>query len=253
MALQEEFEKQGIWLFRYRSYLPLIILVFGGFFYVYAKMNPKSFLLANTSWEPIYNCFCLLVGILGLYVRIYTVGHTPANTSGRNVKEQVADELNSTGIYSVVRHPLYLGNFLMWLSPALLTGNFWFVLAFCLLYWVYYERIMFAEEQFLRRKFGEKYTSWAEGAPAFWPRLSSFKKPAYPFSMKKVLKKEKNGLAALFLIFCLFNFVGKWLTKDLYWGWYDYFIAYSCGFAVVVYLILKYLKRKTHVLDEQGR
>lgn len=253
MALQEEFEKQGIWLFRYRSYLPLIILVFGGYFYIQTQRNPQSFYLAKTAWEPLFNCFCLLVGILGLYVRIYTVGHTPKNTSGRNVKEQVADELNATGIYSIVRHPLYLGNFLMWLSPALLTANFWFVLAFCLLYWVYYERIMFAEEQFLRRKFGEKYTAWAENVPAFWPSFKQFKQPLYPFSIKKVLKKEKNGLAALFIIFCLFNFCGKWITGNLSWGWYDYFIAYSCGFTVIVYLILKYLKRKTGVLDEQGR
>jgi len=83
---------------------------------------------------------------LGLFIRAYAVGHTPANTSGRNTKEQLADELNTTGIYSMVRHPLYLGNFFMWLGAAVLTKNGWFIVAFILLYWIYYERIMFAEE-----------------------------------------------------------------------------------------------------------
>ncbi|WP_317038972.1 hypothetical protein ACF3NR_05840 [Vaginella massiliensis] len=52
-------------------------------------------------------------------------------------------------MYSMVRQPLYLSNFLMWIAPAMLTGNFWFIVAFCLFYWVYYERFMYAEEQFL--------------------------------------------------------------------------------------------------------
>ena len=35
MALQEEFEQQGVWLFKYRSNLPIIILVLGYALYYY--------------------------------------------------------------------------------------------------------------------------------------------------------------------------------------------------------------------------
>jgi hypothetical protein len=93
----------------------------------------------------------------------------------------------------------------MWLGPALVTVDLWFIISFCLLYWVYYERIMFAEEQFLRKKFGDVYLQWSQGVPAFLPNFSNFISSNFPFSWKKVLKKEKNGLAALFLIFCLFD------------------------------------------------
>jgi len=102
-----------------------------------------------------------LISLCGLAIRVYTVGHTPANTSGRNTAGQLAESLNTTGIYSLVRHPLYLGNFFMWLGVALLIANFWFVIAFVFAYWIYYERIMFAEEQFLRTKFGPTYVEWA--------------------------------------------------------------------------------------------
>ena len=125
-------------------------------------------------------------------IRIYTVGHTPVGTSGRNTAGQVADSLNTTGIYSVVRHPLYLGNFLMWLGIALLTCNIGFVTAFILGYWIYYERIMYAEEQFLRRKFGDTYLHWAEQTPAFLSRFNRFKPSGLPFSWKKVAKKKKT-------------------------------------------------------------
>lgn len=253
MALLENMEKQGIWLFKNRSYLPLIILAFGIGAYLRVELNPQLFFLEGTPWEVFYECFCLLIGMTGLAVRIYTVGHTPRGTSGRNVNEQIANELNTTGMYSIMRHPLYFGNFLMWLSLALLTGNFWFVAIFSLVYWIYYERIMFAEEQFLRRKFTSDYTSWAKNVPPFCPRFRRFKKPAYPFSWKKVLKKEKNGLAALFILFCLFNFLGKWIERSPHLDWYDWFMLTTCSFTIITYLVLKYLKKKTSLLDEAGR
>jgi len=250
MALQEELEKQGIWLFRYRGTLPLFILVIGAFLYVRIKYIPGTFFLEETAWERPYEYVCLLVSLIGLGIRIYTVGHTPRNTSGRNVTEQIAETLNTTGIYSIVRHPLYLGNFFMWLGPGLLTGNFWFIVAFIFFYWIYYERIMFAEEQFLRRKFGTIYTDWAENVPAFIPRFKNFIKPEWPFSWKKVLKKEKNGLASVFVVFTVFNVAGELIQHKTD---YNYFFIISCIICVVLYFILKYLKRRTAILDEEGR
>jgi protein-S-isoprenylcysteine O-methyltransferase Ste14 len=250
MALQEEFEKQGIWLFRYRGTLPLLILVIGAILYLRTKYYPGTFILEETPWERPYEFLCLFVSLIGLGIRVYTVGHTPRNTSGRNVAEQIAETLNTTGIYSVVRHPLYLGNFFMWLGPGLLTGNFWFIVAFILFFWIYYERIMFAEEQFLRRKFGNVYTGWAEKVSAFMPNFKNFVKPEWPFSWKKVLKKEKNGLASVFVVFTAFNIAGETIQHRTD---YNYFFIISCVISVVLYFILKYLKRRTEVLNEEGR
>ena len=250
MALQEEFEKQGVWLFRYRGVIPLVFLFIGAALFVRTEMYPEIFFLKETPYEIYYEMFCLFISLFGLYIRIYTVGHTPVNTSGRNTEKQVADTLNTTGIYSIVRHPLYLGNFFMWLGPAFLTGNIWFVVAFCLFYWIYYERIMFAEEQFLRRSFGEIYTDWAKNVPAFIPSFKNFKKPGLPFSWKKVLKKEKNGLAAIFLIFAAFDITGELIHAETN---YNYFLIVACVLTGLMYLVLKYLKYKTSILNEQGR
>jgi protein-S-isoprenylcysteine O-methyltransferase Ste14 len=240
MALQEEMESQGNYLFKHRGTFPIIILLIG--FYVFIREDTHEF--------GSYQYVCFLVAMFGLYIRSYTVGHTPANTSGRNTAGQLADTLNSTGIYSTVRHPLYVGNFFMWLGAALLTGNLWFVIAFIFIYWVYYERIMFAEEQFLRKKFGAVYTSWAAVTPAFIPSLKNFVKPSVPFSWKKVLKKEKNGLVAVFLIFFIFYAAGSYIDKTEI---DNKFLIYGTIISVVLYLILKYVKKYTKVLDEEGR
>lgn len=114
MALQEELERHGNWLFKRRSNLPLIILVVGLYVHWHTETHPGVFILEDTCYEIYYETCCLIIALLGLALRIYTVGYTPANTSGRNTEQgQVADKLNTTGIYSAVRHPLYLGNFFM--------------------------------------------------------------------------------------------------------------------------------------------
>jgi protein-S-isoprenylcysteine O-methyltransferase Ste14 len=250
MALIEEFEKQGNWLFRYRGILPMIILLIGGGVFAYTEMFPDYFYIKSSPLKNYYELFCLFVSFYGLLIRVYTVGHTPRNTSGRNVKGQLADTLNTSGIYSIVRHPLYFGNFFMWLGPALLIGHPWFVVAFCLFYWIYYERIMFAEEQFLRRKFGDAYTNWAENVPAFFPKFKNFTKPNISFSFKKVLKKEKNGLVAIFLIFAAFNFAGEHIGEQ--YG-YNFPLYIATGISVVFYFVLKFLKKQTSILNEEGR
>lgn len=246
MPLQEEFEQQGIWLFKYRSFLPLIILFVALAVYLFPKYTGEVH-INNSNSESVFLMSCIAISLLGLLIRIYTVGHTPKNTSGRNTEEQVADELNTTGIYSLVRHPLYVGNFFMWLGPALFTANIWFVVAFCFLYIVYYERIMFAEEQFLRRKFGANYTDWASEVSVIFPSFKNFKSPKYPFSWKKVIRQEKNGFASIFVVFAFFSVLGDLVSKDKS---YNLALVYSAIISLVIYFILKYLKRQTTVLQD---
>jgi len=247
VALQESIEKQGNFLFRYRSFLPLIIVLAGIVIFIFDLHNG---LLADTDEYLTLQKISLAVSFFGLAIRIFAVGHTPANTSGRNTKEQLADEVNTSGIYSTVRHPLYLGNFFMWLGTVILIGNWWFLAVFTLAYWIYYERIMYAEEQFLRRKFGEVYLSWANQTPAFIPSLRNKVKSRYPFSLKKVLKKEKNGVFAIFLLLFLFHVLRlSVLQLPFQYDW----VFWSTAVSGFFYFLLKFLKSYTRLLDEKGR
>ncbi len=247
MALQEELKKQGDFLFKNRSYLPLIILVIGLSVFIHTR-----YYKVGTTDHWLFEYFCLAISLFGLYIRIITVGHTPKNTSGRNTKGgQIAEELNTTGIYSIVRHPLYLGNFFMWLGVAMLTENIWFSIAFILFYAFYYERIMYAEESFLRHEFGDDYLTWAEKTPAFIPSFKNHQKAKYPFSIKKVLKKEKNGLTAVFLLFWAFSSIGEIVRERTLSFEYDFWF-YGAFVSVVIYLILKIMKKRK-LLDEYNR
>ena len=200
MALLQHFEKSGSWLFRWRSYLPVllfVVLLFGlrGFHYPNGSHN------LETTWQLI----CFAIGLLGLILRGYTIGHAARSTSGRITRKQEAASLNTTGIYSIVRHPLYVGNYLMWLSVSLLTRNIWVVLVISLIFWLYYERIMFAEEAFLRGKFGAAFEDWASRVPAFLPRLHGWAAAEYSFQPGRVLRSERSALISLVLCFAAFD------------------------------------------------
>ena len=53
----------------------------------------------------------------------------------------------------------------MWIGIVFFTFNWYFVIIVSLLYFLYYERIMFAEERFLERKFGQDYLDWSSNLP----------------------------------------------------------------------------------------
>ena len=244
MSLVHELEKSGNWLFRRRSWLPVIILVLAAGYLFIAN---RSVIYFNFTWEII----CILVSFAGELIRSYTVGHVPRNTSGRNVIDQMADDLNTTGIYSVVRHPLYLGNFLMWLGPVLFLRSVWCIIIFVLAYWIYYERIIFAEEQYLRRKFGEAYDTWAFRVKAVIPSFRHITKSDLPFSFRNVLKREYNSITNLFIVFAFLDIIrnmavtGKIYMEPLY---ITFLVA-----ALVFWAIVRYLVKRTKFLYVEGR
>jgi len=192
------------------------------------------------------------VSLLGEAVRIYTVGHAAKNTSGRNTAAgQIADELNTTGIYSLVRHPLYIGNFLMWLGPVLFVRSLIFLVLFLLVYWLYYERIIFAEEQFLRKKFGDAYDVYSEKVKAVIPRFSGFVKPSLPFSLKSVLKREYNSFVNIFLIFVLLDLFRNYFLSDRIYltpAW-----IYIAVPAVIIWVVIRLAHKRTSLLKEDDR
>ena len=247
MALIHSFEKSGNYLFRNRSYIPLILFI-AAVPVVYFTSVPKI----GQDWILIIQVLAIFISLLGFIVRAITIGTTPAGTSGRNTKEgQVAEELNTTGIYSTIRHPLYLGNYLMWIGIVLFSYNIYFVLIVSLAYWLYYERIMFAEERFLEKKFGKAYMDWSLTAPAFIPCMKNYKKSKIRFSLTSVLRREYSGVLATVFgfafvdnlrCFFLFNEFDPMRLSNMF------VLA-----ALVMVIILRTLKHHTKLLNETGR
>ena len=246
MRLDKKCAHTGRWLFRWRSYLPLALLGI-----VLPALRTFHYPLESHTLDMTWDLICLFISTLGLVIRGYTVGHVPQGTSGRNTKNQVANELNYTGMYSICRNPLYLGNFLMGLGPMLFVREWWVPALYVCLFWLYYERIILAEEQYLADKFGKTYEEYCLHTPVFLPRLSLWKPPALPFSFRTVLKREYSGLFGLLATFMFLELVGDYriynrLVLDRFWT-----ILFTLG--AVLYVVLRVLKKHTHWLDVPGR
>jgi protein-S-isoprenylcysteine O-methyltransferase Ste14 len=246
MALREEFKKTGDWLFRWRSYLPLLLIAI-----FLVALRDFQYPYGSHRLDQLWEIFCLLISLFGLGIRVFTGGYVPGGTSGRSTKKQIASILNTRGLYSMVRHPLYLGNFFIFLGLSLFVRVWWFSLLIILIFWIYYERIMFAEEEFLVQKFGASFSEWARKTPAFLPRFKNWRKPDLPFSFKTAVGKEYSTFFAIILTFTALDIIselfasGK-LILDLMWV-----ILFSIS--LIMYLVIRIMKKYTTLLNVAGR
>lgn len=249
MKLRDRLEYDGAFLFRWRGHLPLILLVLAiPALFETARMNDRLGEDLSHAWVFL----CMGVSVLGQLFRCVTIGFVPEGTSGRGTKQQKADVLNTDGAYSIVRNPLYLGNFVAMLGLAMSLMVWWFVALFVLLYWLYIERIISVEEEFLSRKFGAAYDEWAARTPAFIPNFRLWKPSSNSFSFRTVLRREYHGALAIagayFAVEAILDLAIKgyaltyWLTEDYVWVWF--FIA-----CCVIYMTLHTLKKQTRLLS----
>lgn len=248
MALREDIEKQGGWLFRWRSYLPLLGIP------VFVIALRQSGILENKFGDSLgdfWGSCAIIVSFLGLIVRCITAGYAPGGTSGRNTKSQVAEMLNTTGMYSISRNPLYLGNFIIVLGITLFIQVWWLALLVWFGFWLYYERIIFTEEEFLRNKFKDQFMDWAQETPIVIPRFRNWKKPVLSFSFKTVMRREFSTFFSIVTTFFFLEIITNFLIQRkfvLHNSWVIFFII-----SLAIYLTFFFLKKKTKILRVVGR
>ncbi len=209
-----------------------------------------SYPRGSSNIDLLWDGVSLGVAFLGLVIRIITVGYVPRGTSSRTTGNPKASVLNTTGMYSIVRHPLYLGNFFIWLGISMFPRSLLFSLSAILLFFLYYGLIIFAEERFLQDRFGLEFSEWAKRTPLLLPRFKRWSRPSLRFSWKMVLKREYSGFFAIISVFtCLeiaadLFYLGKF---RLDWEW---IILFAVG--LITYIVLLSLK-KTGVLNDEDR
>lgn len=240
--ISERLAHQGAWLFRHRGVLPLFLLIPGLW-----SLSHFQYFAGSHSLQHVWDWICLSVSILGFIIRVTTVGFVDDGTSGRNTVCQLASELNTTGWYSVVRNPLYLGNFLIMLGIIMVPADLFLIAITCCLFWIYYERIISAEEAFLSQKFGQAYSSWSRNTPVFLPRLSGWVAPSRTFRIRMVLRREYCAVLLIGLAFLLLNFLEHMVADQKYYvdsEWAVFFVG-----TLSIFLTLRTLKKKTTMLN----
>jgi protein-S-isoprenylcysteine O-methyltransferase Ste14 len=244
MPLREEIERQGNWLFKWRSYLPLLAAPL----LIIALSRAR---VLGDKAGGYWTAFAIFISFLGLGLRGLTVGYVPRGTSGRNTKSQAANNLNTTGMYSILRHPLYVGNFIIMVGITLFIQVWWLALVVWVGFWLYYERIIFSEEELLRRKFGATFIEWAQKTPLIFPKFANWKKPELPFSIKTVVRREFSTFFSIIASYFFLEISANLLAKrkfQVQMPWVYFFII-----GLLIYFTCLILKKKTKLLDAPGR
>ncbi len=246
MKISEHFSHIGPFFFRWRGYLflllfPLILFSFIGF----------SYPLGSHTLDLLWEIGSFLISLLGLSVRVATAGTVPHGTSGRRTRNRKADVLNTTGMYSIIRHPLYLGNYLMALGAFLFPRTWFLPVIFSLAFILHYERVIFSEEEYLESKFGDEFRAWAAKIPIIIPRFNNYQRSKLSFSWKTALRREFYGLFGIIGMFFILEIIGdlivnKKIIFDPFWT--SLFII-----GLVFFLTIEILKKKTHLLKANGR
>lgn len=253
MSLQESMVKSGHFFFRWRSYVPLLFIA--PLILAFEESAQMEYILGDNV-EDLFVLFSFIISLIGLGIRCFTVGFIPGRTSGRNTTEQRADFLNTTGMYSIVRNPLYLGNFIIILGVMLSIKVWWLALIFTLAFFIYMERIILAEEDFLHNKFGASYDAWRARTPVIIPKFSQWSAPDMEFSWKTVLKREYPGLLAIGTAFLVTELiVDLWFERESLREWLIEDMVWPIGYAIIliICLTLRTLKKHTNVLKVEGR
>lgn len=71
-----------------------------------------------------------------------------------------ANSLQTTGIYSFSRNPMYISLLLFYTGLAFIIGNWWNFILLPLLFLVVQEYVIKREEQYLQRRFGQQYQDY---------------------------------------------------------------------------------------------
>jgi protein-S-isoprenylcysteine O-methyltransferase Ste14 len=219
----------GAFLFKFRSFtpLPLIILTF----IFFKPLSPA----------PLWSVIGLIIACAGEGVRMHSVGYAGSGTSGRE-NFLKAESLNTIGLYSLVRNPLYWGNGLIFAGLLTVYAQPSALALFLIFLFLQYHFIVLAEERFLSRQHGQAYSDYCVRVNRWLPRFGGYRPPRQPFAYKKVFFKENDSCFNLLLATML---ILAW--KEMYFsGKVDHplFLSGAALLLILLYAWVKVLKKK---------
>ena len=174
----------GETLFKYRDYtpLPLIALLF--------IFNDSTVRTAAAG---------LIFVVFGELFRIYSVAFI--GSISRTRKGNLGAKLITSGPFSFMRNPLYVGNFFITLGIAIFGGNPYVVALSIVMFSFQYYHIVRYEEGLLFEAFGEEFQKFCQDVPAWIPKKKvELDKIEWPDNFSPALKSEKKTLMTIFSV-----------------------------------------------------
>jgi protein-S-isoprenylcysteine O-methyltransferase Ste14 len=192
--------------------------------------------------SPTQNSFSLGIWFIvaGLIVRLWSNGYAIKTVA-----------LTTSGPYSLVRNPLYLGTILITMGFMIMLNTAYAGLIFVIILLAVYYRTIKSEEKALTARFGQAYLDYKRKVPMLMPTVFRYKAgEKWPFSFKRIIENKEYKLFIWVInIVIIFRLKGYFLIdhesmdmkKMLLIGLFVFLAAIDIGGEIV-----KWHKRKAH-------
>ncbi len=180
-------------LYRFRGYILGVLAV--ALVTAPPSQLPKSFTLDE--------CVAGIVVAIPLFVASAVLRVRARQFIGEHTRGKIhdADKLVTVGVYSRVRHPLYISNtgFAVGFTFLHLGVSLW-VIPFALAVVFFEVALARIEDRFLEGRFGEAWRAWARVTPAFFPHFANSAPHPSQRSFLSALFADRSTW--LWLLFC---------------------------------------------------
>ena len=136
--------------------------------FIIGMVSDLFFIKVSSSWQDVIPWY---VSVIIFITLIFISGYLAQSGLKKVFKEERKElEVISSGVFGVVRHPIYLGSILIFLSFTVLSLSIialiiWFVII------IFYYCLCRYEEKLLIGKLGKKYRDYMKEIPMLIPRI----------------------------------------------------------------------------------
>jgi protein-S-isoprenylcysteine O-methyltransferase Ste14 len=137
----------------------------------------------------------LAISALGQLIRNLTIGLVYIIRGGKD-RQIHANELYTKGMMAHCRNPLYVGNVLVLLGLGIAANSLLFLVIIFPIFFLFYEGIIRAEENYLEGRFGESYLAYKKQVNRWLPNLSGLSNTfsTMQFKWARVIVAEYNPM-----------------------------------------------------------
>jgi protein-S-isoprenylcysteine O-methyltransferase Ste14 len=181
----------------------LLVIILSVVLFMFPSFYPKSLIIDY--WLDFLGYSLILKGVV---LRMAARGHKRAHS-------QRGAGLVTSGLYGVVRNPMYLGSFVIGSGFVLLVWPWWTLPIFGAVFYLRFNRQMVKEEAYLKEVFKENYMNYYQIVRRVWPSWKSL----MTISMREAFAwselwstKEKRLLLALPVLAIALETMQEWVV-----------------------------------------
>jgi len=187
------------------SALLSFIIIMTGFLFTFRNLYPH-----NPFFDDTLDFLGFIVLLMGTLLRMSARGHKKANSHR-------SEKLVTTGPYTLVRNPMYLGSFLTGAGFILIVWPWWSLPLFAGLFYLRFKKQIIKEEGFLEKLDKEAYAAYCKKVPQILPSLKQLKTLRIEriVDLKEAFSTtEKRGLWGWPLLAVLLESFQEWLIFE---------------------------------------